>query len=90
MGIYDWLGFAGVAAGMFAAILWFLASRIKVPHDSHAMVPALRRMGQMNAKAALCACIAAICTYLAWLGTHEKLFVPPKPERPAVNGTTGP
>jgi len=45
MGIYDWLGFAGVAAGMFAAILWFLASRIKVPHDSHAMVPALRRDG---------------------------------------------
>jgi hypothetical protein len=59
MGVYDWIGFAGVAFGMFAALLWFIASIIKVPDQIDPFFHALRRMSRMNSRAALCACIAA-------------------------------
>jgi len=57
MGFYDWVGYVGAGSGLFAAILWFIASHIEVPDDKDTLVPALPRMGRERL-GSLFACIA--------------------------------
>jgi hypothetical protein len=55
------VGLVGIISSVAAAILWFWASRIKVPDDMDTFIGELQRISRWNAWAALATGIAALC-----------------------------
>jgi len=51
----------GAISSAVAALLWFYASRIKVPDNQDAFIGELQRISRWNARAAMAFGIAALC-----------------------------
>lgn len=67
------VGVVGVLTSVGAAVFWLWSSLIEVPDNIDTFIGELQRIGRMNARGAMCACVAAICgTYafargLGWI-----------------------
>ncbi|PWT92176.1 MAG: hypothetical protein C5B56_02710 [Proteobacteria bacterium] len=51
----------GVISSVAGAVLWFYASRIKVPDNRDMLIGELQRMSRWNARAAVAFGIASLC-----------------------------
>jgi hypothetical protein len=51
----------GVISSVVAAVLWFKASRIKVPDNRDKLIGELQRISRCKARAAVATGIAALC-----------------------------
>ena len=60
------IGTTGVFTSLAAAILWFLASLIKVPDNIDTFINVLQKIGRLNAYGAISACVAAVCAAYAF------------------------
>jgi hypothetical protein len=56
-----WMATIGAASSLGAAGFWFFASVIPVPDDLVTFITALQRTSRINAIAAICATMAAVC-----------------------------
>lgn len=55
------VGIIGAFAAVAAAVFWAWASIIKVPDNIDTFIRVLQRIGRLNAYAASCAVVAALC-----------------------------
>ncbi|MBO2985743.1 hypothetical protein [Burkholderia pseudomallei] len=54
-------GIVGAISSLAAAGLWLWSSLIQVPDNIDTFIGELQRISRVNAWAAMCACVAAIC-----------------------------
>jgi hypothetical protein len=59
--IDKWVAGLGAATSIAAAFFWFWASVIPVPDNLDTFIGVLRRISRINAFAAGCAAMAALC-----------------------------
>ncbi|CAM2192882.1 conserved protein of unknown function [Paraburkholderia kururiensis] len=55
------VGVVGVLTSVGAAVFWLWSSLIEVPDNIDTFIGELQRIGRMNARGAMCACVGAIC-----------------------------
>jgi hypothetical protein len=61
------VGGVGIVASVLAAAFWLWASLLKVPDNIDTFIPALQKIGRLNAYGALAASVAALCASITWL-----------------------
>ncbi|MFT9640138.1 hypothetical protein ACMZ49_22925, partial [Alcaligenes phenolicus] len=61
------VGIVGAVASLGAAVFWLWSALIQVPNNIDTFIGELQRIGRMNGRGAICACVAAACASYAFL-----------------------